>query len=74
MLDYLRRFHATFHDSEIILWARAQFLLLAMYEGLQSVDMSAIISDHRLLQGYIFVNAVVTEMLRRSREDWKDKE
>lgn len=71
MLNQLRKFQATFHDSEVILWARAQFLLLALYQGLQAVDMSEVISDRHLLQGYVFVNAVVTELLRRNREEWK---
>jgi hypothetical protein len=74
MLDQLRRFHASFHDSEIILWARLQFVFLLVYQGLQSVDVSAFISDHRLFQCYLFTNAIVTEMLRRNREDWKDKQ
>jgi hypothetical protein len=72
MLNKLREFHASFHDSEVILWARSQYLMLAIYTALQSVDMSAIISDRHLLQGYIFANAMVTELLRRSREEWKD--
>lgn len=73
MLNGLRRFLASFHDSEVILWARSQYLMLAIYTAMQSVDMSSIISDRHLLQGYIFANALVTELLRRNREDWKDK-
>jgi hypothetical protein len=71
MLNQLRKFRATFHDSEVILWARAQYLMLAIYTALQSVDMSSIISDRHLLQGYIFANALITELLRRNREEWK---
>ena len=75
MIQFLRNrtseFHATFHDSEVLLWARSQYLMLALYQGLQAIDISVFISDRHILQGYIFANAVITEMLRRSREDWK---
>lgn len=75
MLPHLRAwwtsFHASFHDSDTLVWARAQFAFLGIYTAMQSVDMSLIIADKHLLQGYIFVNAFVTEMLRRRGEDWK---
>lgn len=61
-------FHDSFHGSDTLVWARAQFLLLAGYTSLQNVDMSAFITDHRLLQLYIFTNGVMTEMLRRRNE------
>ena len=57
--------HSTFHSSEVIWWARAQYVLLIVYTALQQVDLSAIISDHRLLQFYIFTNAIISESLRR---------
>jgi len=76
MLDnvkgYWRSFHASFHDSEVILWARLQFLFLAIYESLQMVDISAFISDHRMLQIYIVMNGIVGEYTRRRREKWKE--
>jgi hypothetical protein len=75
MIEFIRNraieFHATFHDSEVILWARIQWIFLAVYTGMQTMDMSAFISDQKLLQLYIGVNAAMTEMLRRNREDWK---
>lgn len=60
-------FHATFHGSDTIVWARAQFLFLAAstYTATQGVDMSVFISDKHQLQIYIFANALITEMLRR---------
>jgi hypothetical protein len=63
--DELSYLHSTFHSSEVIWWARTQYILLAVYEALQTVDLSAIISDHRLLQIYIFANALASELLRR---------
>jgi len=62
--------HGTFHDSEVILWARAQYILLALYTALQSVDVSQIVSDRHLLQGYIFTNALVSELLRRRKAEY----
>jgi hypothetical protein len=64
--------HSTFHSSEVILWARAQYVLLAVYTALQQVDLSAIISDHRLLQFYIFANALVSEFLRRRNAEYHE--
>jgi len=66
-LGYL---HSTFHSSELIWWARAQYVVLIVYTALQSVDLSEIISDHRLLQCYIFVNALISESLRRRNAEY----
>lgn len=73
MLQQLRKFHASFHDSEVILWARLQFVLGAAYVALQGVDMSQIISDKQMLMAYIFANGFFTEYLRRRREDFSAK-
>jgi hypothetical protein len=48
-----------------------QFVFFAFYTAAQQVDMTAFISDHRLLQCYILVNGFVAELLRRRREDWQ---
>jgi hypothetical protein len=77
MIQQLRlryqQFHASFHDSEVILWARLQFLFFAIYTGLQGADMSAFISDRRLLQLYLIANGVIGEYARRRRAKWDDK-
>jgi hypothetical protein len=65
------KFHASFRGSETILWARLQFVFFCFYTAAQQVDISAFISDHRLLQGYILMNGFVGELLRRRREDWQ---
>lgn len=74
MLSHLRAkyiwFHATFHDSEVILWARVQYLFGLIYAGMQVMDMSLFISDKKLLQLYFFANAMVTEGLRRRNAEW----
>jgi hypothetical protein len=63
--EKVRYLHGTFHSSEVIWWARIQFVLLVVYQALQVVDLSLFISDHRLFQAYLFVNALVSEYLRR---------
>jgi hypothetical protein len=68
--DEARYLHNTFHSSEVILWARAQYVLLIVYTALQQVDLSALISDHRLLQIYIFANALISESLRRRNAEY----
>lgn len=74
MLEHFKngysRFHESFHDSEVILWARAQYIFFLVYTGLQVMDVSIFISDKRLLQGYMFMNAIITEATRRRRAEW----
>lgn len=68
--DVGHRFVASFHDSEVILWARLQYIIFLVYTGLQAVDVSVFISDKRMLQGYILFNAMMTEVMRRHRADF----
>lgn len=68
--DEAKLFWNTFHSSEVIIWARAQYILLAVFEALQMVDVSAFISDHRMLQCYIFANGVISELLRRRNAEY----
>lgn len=74
MLEHIRngygRFHESFHGSEVILWARCQYIFFLVYTGVQVMDMSLFITDKHLLQGYMFMNAIVTEATRRRREEW----
>lgn len=70
---YGGRFHASFHNSETILWARIQIILGLIITALQVVDISLFISDKRLLQGYLFANAFITEYLRRRNSDFGEK-
>ncbi|MDE2103869.1 MAG: hypothetical protein KGL39_45325 [Patescibacteria group bacterium] len=68
-----RKFKKSFHDSEVIMWARLQAILIPIVIGLHNVDFSTYISDRNLLVGYIAVNSVLTEVLRRHRETWGDQ-
>ncbi len=76
MLDYMKgkwaTFHASFHDSEVIVWARLNALFVPILIGLHNVDWSVYISDRTLLMTYIGVNSVLTEVLRRRREDFSE--
>lgn len=71
MLKAWRYFYDTFHGSETILWARAQYIFFLVYTGMQAADVSVFISDHRMLQCYIIMNAIITEATRRRREQWQ---
>lgn len=66
----LAYFHATFHDSETILWARLQYVFVLLLTAFNTVDLSPYISDKHLLAAYMLTNALVTELLRKNREDW----
>lgn len=56
----------------LIVWARLQYILLIVYTALQQVDLSLFISDQHLLQGYIFINAITSECLRRHNAEYDD--
>lgn len=62
--------YGTFHDSETILWARIQMGLGAAWVALSGSDLSQIIHDPKIFGYWTIFNAFVTEMLRRSREDF----
>lgn len=63
-----QRFHESFHDSEVILWARIQFIAGAAYAVLSTSDLSPVISNPKYLWGWMMFNSFVTEYLRRRRE------
>lgn len=70
--DYWVKFHASFHDSEVIIWARLNAVMVPVIMGLHNVDWSAYITDKHLLIGYVAVNSVMTEYLRRRRADFSE--
>lgn len=65
MYATLKKFIDTFHGNETIMWARLQLALGAIYVAMQGVDVSVFVTDKHLLQGYIFGNGLITELLRR---------
>ncbi len=65
--------HNTFHDSEVILWSRVQVLAGVVWVAVQSLDPALLFKAHpEYLVYYLIFSNVVNELLRRSREDWKE--
>ena len=74
------KFKASFHDSEVIVFARLQVFLgilaavaLPIAHVLFSLDLSPLFSDPKYLIAWLFVSGLVQEFLRRHREDWSDE-
>jgi hypothetical protein len=76
MWEFIKRelgyLHSTFRDSETILWARCQVILGAAWFGLSQADLAPILNNPKYLSFWMIFNGAVSEMLRRSREDWGD--
>lgn len=69
MCQLLHKLYASFHDSEIIWWARAQVFCGALYEVLQRVDITPLIGNARYVTYYMIANGLLSEWLRRRRTD-----
>ena len=65
------KFRASFHGSETIIWARIQYVFGMLLVAVNSVDLSPYITDRHLLLAYMLCNAMITEVLRKNREDWR---
>lgn len=74
MYEFLKReagyLHSTFHDSETILWARFQVAVGSAWLALSTADLTPIIVNPKIIAYWTIFNGFVTEMLRRSREDF----
>ncbi len=62
-------FVASFHDSEVLVWSRVQFLVGVVWAVLSQTDLSPVISDPKYLTYWLIANGVITEYLRRRRAD-----
>ena len=62
----------TFRGSETIIWARAQVALGSLWMALSAADLTPIIVNPKYIAYWTIFNGVVSEMLRRSREEWND--
>lgn len=58
--------HATFHKSAVILIARLQVLIGAVWAVLAVTDLAPIIRDPRYITAWLVFVGIVTEMGRRS--------
>lgn len=76
------KFKASFRSSETILWSRLQVaagviggVLLVILQAVLQVDLAPLFTDPRYLVAWLVVSGLLTELLRRHREDWgKDKQ
>lgn len=59
-------FHASFHKSGTIVFARLQILFGAIWTVLTMTDLAPLISNPKILTGWLIFSGVVTEMSRRS--------
>lgn len=69
MCQLLRKIHASFHDSEIIWWARIQVFFGSLYLVLQTVNLAPLIGDPKYVTYYMIANGLLSEWLRRRRTD-----
>ncbi len=60
-------FHASFHDSEVILFARFQLVLGVAWTVFSATDMAPLITNPKYLTAWLLGSGIVTELLRRSR-------
>jgi len=59
-------FHRSFHSSGVIWFARIQVLGGAVWGVLVATDLSPLISDPKVLTGWLIFSGLVTELSRRS--------
>lgn len=64
------KFYWSFHNSEVILWARIQFLVGTVWAVLSQTDMSPLITNPKYLTYWLIANGVITELLRRRHADF----
>lgn len=63
-------FHASFHDSSVILFSRVNVALGTLWVGLQGVDVSPVVKDPKWMVYYVIGSNVVNELLRRSGAEY----
>ena len=57
----------SFHDSEVIVFARVQVLFGVVWGVLTVVDISPILENPKYITGWLLFSGMVTELLRRNR-------
>ena len=60
-------FQHSFHDSEVIVFARVQVLFGVVWGVLTVVDISPILENPKYITGWLLFSGMVTEVLRRNR-------
>jgi hypothetical protein len=59
-------FHRTFHSSAVILFARLQVLVGAIWAVLTATDLAPLIGNPKYVTAWLVFSGVVTEFFRRS--------
>ena len=62
---------AWFLHSEVLLWARLQVLVGAVWTVLATADLTAVLNP-KALTYWMIINGVITELLRRRGTETKD--
>ena len=60
-------FHHSFHDSEVIVFARLQVIFGIVWGILTVTDLSPLIENPKYITGWLLFSGMITEMLRRNR-------
>jgi hypothetical protein len=60
-------FQHSFHDSEVIVFARLQVLFGVVWGVLTATDLAPLINNPKYLTSWVLFSGFVTEMLRRNR-------
>lgn len=68
------KFYWSFHNSEVIMWARIQLFVGVVWTVLSTTDLAPLISNPKYLTYWLILNGVVTEMLRRHKADFKSSD
>jgi hypothetical protein len=61
------KFRRSFHQSGVIVFARLQLLLAAVWTVLTTVDLAPLIGNPKYVTAWLVFSGIVTETARRSR-------
>lgn len=64
-------FIATFRANETIVWARIQAVVGAVWTVLSVTDLTQFHINPTYVAYWMVFNGIVTELIRRHREEWK---
>lgn len=62
---------STFRSNETIIWARIQSVVGAVWAVVSVTDLTQFHLNATYVAYWMVFNGVVTELIRRHREDWK---
>lgn len=62
--------HGTFHGSSVIVWSRLNMFIGTFWFSIQGIDLSPVLTNPKVLMGYLIFNNFVNEMLRRNGAEY----